>query len=52
MRNSDYLDQLNIYDTYDSTKYILRIANTSELFQDGINAKDVSNILIDPKITS
>ena len=52
MRNSDYLDQFNIYDTYDSTKYIQRIANTTELFQDGINAKDVSNILIDPKITS
>tara|TARA_B100001142_G_C14318365_1_gene649391 strand:+ start:996 stop:2054 length:1059 start_codon:yes stop_codon:yes gene_type:complete len=52
LRNSDYLDQLNIYDTYDSTKYIQRIANTTKLFQDGINAKDVSNIPIDPKITS
>ncbi|MFL2627546.1 MAG: SIS domain-containing protein [Dehalococcoidia bacterium] len=52
MKNSDYLDQLDIYDTYDSTKYINRIANTAELFLEGINSKDVNNISIDPNIKS
>tara|TARA_A100001037_G_scaffold279176_1_gene280771 strand:+ start:14285 stop:15334 length:1050 start_codon:yes stop_codon:yes gene_type:complete len=52
LRNSDYLDQLNIYKKYDSTKYIQRITNSTELFQDGINTKNVNNIAIDPNITS
>ena len=50
MKNFDYLDQLHIYDTYDSTKYIHRIANTAELFMEGINSKDVNNISINTDI--
>jgi len=50
LKNFDYLDQLHIYDTYDSTKYIHRIANTAELFMEGINSKDVNNISINTDI--
>ncbi len=52
MKNPDYLDQLNIYETYDSTKYIQRITNTPELFKEGINTSEINDLSIDPKINS